>query len=161
MDVPFVSSGALNRAHYTLVRNIESAQSPEIADSYILKEVESIRSRLRHPGVSLVRVNSRHPDVSFNGIGLERNQRMSHCPAILLHVYHISSPNWKSRFCFAAGCQFSRGREESSREADRSFPKFIWSDCGLNDAGGYLFCAEMMSPDHELRLMLVNTLRKV
>ena len=26
---------------------------------------------------------------------------------------------------------------------------------------GYLFCAEVMSHDHELRLMLVNTIRKV
>ena len=26
---------------------------------------------------------------------------------------------------------------------------------------GYLFCAEMMEPNHEMRLMLVNTLRKV
>jgi AP-4 complex subunit epsilon-1 len=56
MDVPFVESGALNRAHYTLVRNIESASSPEMADSYILKEVQTIRYRLRHPTLSLVRV---------------------------------------------------------------------------------------------------------
>jgi AP-4 complex subunit epsilon-1 len=56
MDVPFVESGALNRAHYTLVKNVESTPSPQMADSYILKEVESIRYRLRHPTLSLVRV---------------------------------------------------------------------------------------------------------
>jgi AP-4 complex subunit epsilon-1 len=30
-----------------------------------------------------------------------------------------------------------------------------------NDSSGYLFCAEVMPPTHELQLMLVNTLRKV
>ncbi|KAF8170253.1 armadillo-type protein [Mycena galopus ATCC 62051] len=53
MDVPFVQSGALNRAHYALVKSVESAPSPEIADSFILKEVKSIQHRLRHPRLSL------------------------------------------------------------------------------------------------------------
>jgi AP-4 complex subunit epsilon-1 len=29
------------------------------------------------------------------------------------------------------------------------------------DCSGFLFCAEVMPPTHELQLMLVNTLRKV
>lgn len=31
----------------------------------------------------------------------------------------------------------------------------------LFDGQGYLFCAEVMPRDHELQLMLVNTIRKV
>lgn len=120
MDVPFVSSGALNRTHYALVRHIESAPSPEMADSYILKEVDSIRSRLRHPAISLVRVGPHRPAVLLNTIVPERNKRISHYPVILLHVNYVSwNPQRKFRLCFAASRQFSRGRENGPREADR------------------------------------------
>jgi AP-4 complex subunit epsilon-1 len=33
--------------------------------------------------------------------------------------------------------------------------------CIFDEKTGYLFCAEIMPPEHELQLMLVNTLRKV
>lgn len=49
MDVPFLSSGAMSRAHYALVRNVEDATSPPMADQYLLEEVENIRSRLSRP----------------------------------------------------------------------------------------------------------------
>ncbi|KAK2467833.1 hypothetical protein APHAL10511_000128 [Amanita phalloides] len=52
----------------------------------------------------------------------------------------------------------------SSDDIDFAFPHAI----GLAEAGktieqkriGYVFCSELMSPDHEMQLMLVNTLRK-
>lgn len=55
MDVPFISSGAMTRAQYALVRKVESAASAQLADQYILAEVQSIRHRLARPGFSVVR----------------------------------------------------------------------------------------------------------
>lgn len=54
MDVPFISSGAQSRAHYALVRKVETATSTPQADQYLMAEVKSIRIRLRQPGLSLV-----------------------------------------------------------------------------------------------------------
>ncbi|KAJ7690631.1 armadillo-type protein [Mycena rosella] len=128
MDVPFASSGAFNRAHYTLVRNIEeSAPSPEIADSYILKEVASVRSRLRQPTIS--------------------PKETKECLLILLYC----SMSIVSRALPNGSFDFALPQAVNLAEAGRTVhEKRI----------GYLFCAELMSPLHELRLMLVNTLRK-
>ncbi|KAJ7188509.1 armadillo-type protein [Mycena filopes] len=127
MDVPFVSSGALSRSHYTLVKSIESAQSPQMADSYILKEVESIRYRLRHPTISLKETRE----------------------SLLVLLYcsmSISSPALPT-----GSLDFALPQAVNLAEAGKTVhEKRI----------GYLFCAELMSPTHELRLMLVNTLRK-
>jgi AP-4 complex subunit epsilon-1 len=60
MDIPFVSSGALSRAHYALVRKIESATSIQSANQLLIPEIKSRREQLGHPGLSLVR---RFPDV--------------------------------------------------------------------------------------------------
>ncbi|KAJ7128916.1 armadillo-type protein [Mycena crocata] len=127
MEVPFVSSGALSRAHYTLVRNVESSASPEMADSYILKEVESIRSRLRHPTISL--------------------KETKECLIILLYCsMSIASPALPTGSLDFALPQAVNLAEAGKRVHDKRI--------------GYLFCTEIMSSVHELRLMLVNTLRK-
>jgi hypothetical protein len=55
MDVPFISSGAMSRAHYALVRKVEAANSPQLADRYLLAEIESLKLRFEDPGLSLVR----------------------------------------------------------------------------------------------------------
>ncbi|KAJ7078870.1 armadillo-type protein [Mycena belliarum] len=127
MDVPFVSSGALSRAHYALVKNVESAPSPSIADSYIFKEVESIRSRLRHPHISI--------------------KETKECLIILLYC----SMSISSHALPTPSFDFALPQAVNLAEAGKKIhEKQI----------GYLFCAELMSPTHELRLMLVNTLRK-
>lgn len=54
MDVPFISSGALSRAHYALVRKVELAQTPQQADDYLFEEVIALRDRLSRPGFSSV-----------------------------------------------------------------------------------------------------------
>lgn len=54
MDVPFRSSGALSRAHYALVRKIESASTVESADQDIFLEINSLNAQLSHPKLSLV-----------------------------------------------------------------------------------------------------------
>jgi hypothetical protein len=55
MDVPFISSGAMSRAHYALVRNVENAASPQAADHILLNELDVIRRNLQQPHLSIVR----------------------------------------------------------------------------------------------------------
>ncbi|KAJ7350295.1 armadillo-type protein [Mycena albidolilacea] len=128
MDVPFVESGALNRAHYALVRNIESASSPEMADSYILKEVQTIQYRLRHPTLSLKETKES-----------------------LIILLYCSMSIASSAALPAGSLDFALPQAVNLAEAGKK----------VHDKRiGYLFCAEIMSPAHELRLMLINTLRK-
>jgi AP-4 complex subunit epsilon-1 len=54
MNVPFIASGALSRAHYALVRRVESADTSQLADQYLLTEVQSAKHRLAHRTLSLV-----------------------------------------------------------------------------------------------------------
>ena len=46
MEVPFISSGAISRAHYALVRKVETATSVPAADQVLLAEIEVIREHL-------------------------------------------------------------------------------------------------------------------
>jgi AP-4 complex subunit epsilon-1 len=55
MDVTFINSGALSRAHYSLVRKVESAQSSQAADQIHMSEIDGIRRHFAVGGVSLVR----------------------------------------------------------------------------------------------------------
>ncbi|THH15512.1 hypothetical protein EW146_g4974 [Bondarzewia mesenterica] len=52
MEIPFISSGALSRTHYALVRNVEGAATAQEADKYLMAEVDSLRDRLSRPGLS-------------------------------------------------------------------------------------------------------------
>lgn len=54
MDVPFISSGAMSRAQYALVRKIETATTPQAADQLLFAEVDAIRMHLGQPTLSLV-----------------------------------------------------------------------------------------------------------
>ena len=65
MDVPFISSGALSRAHYVLVRKVELAQTPQQADDYLLEEVIALRDRLSRPGFSSVGPTRPFPRLTF------------------------------------------------------------------------------------------------
>ena len=59
MDVPFISSGAMSRAQYGLVRRVENAASPQAADQILLNELDVIRHNLQQPHLSIVRRASR------------------------------------------------------------------------------------------------------
>lgn len=54
MEVPFVSSGAMSRAHYALVRKVELATSLQAADAVLLAEIEAIHYRLVHSTLTQV-----------------------------------------------------------------------------------------------------------
>lgn len=49
MDVPFISSGALSRAHYALVRKVEESTSESTVSRVLETEVKSIRLQLAQP----------------------------------------------------------------------------------------------------------------
>lgn len=56
MNVPFISSGALGRVHYALVRKVEEATSEGLVNRILESEIKSTRVQLTQPGLSLVRV---------------------------------------------------------------------------------------------------------
>jgi hypothetical protein len=57
MDVPFISSGALSRAHYALVRKAEEARSPQALEQLLLAEVANVQRRLAAQALSIVRTH--------------------------------------------------------------------------------------------------------
>lgn len=81
MDVPFISSGALNTTHYALVRNVEEAASAQAADTYLMTEVHSIRERLTRPGLTTVRVL----------LGMKWNGHPCECLIRYIYILHEES----------------------------------------------------------------------
>ncbi|KAG1878094.1 armadillo-type protein [Suillus subalutaceus] len=125
MDVTFINSGALSRAHYSLVRKVESAQSPQAADQIHLSEIDGIRRHFAVGGVSLVQCR-------------EKLIMLLYCSMNLTHV----NPG---ELAFALP-QAVNLAEMGQTLRDKQL--------------GFVFCTEVMPPNHELQLMLVNTIRK-
>ncbi|TFK44520.1 armadillo-type protein [Crucibulum laeve] len=127
MDVPFISSGAMSRAHYAIVRKVESATSIPQADQALHLEIKSIREQLAHPNLTLK----------------QRKERL----IILLYC----SMTVTSGFLPTGSLEFALPHALNLAEAGHTVQ---------DKRIGYLFCDEIMPRDHELQLMLVNTLRK-
>jgi hypothetical protein len=111
MDVPFIGSGALSRAHYALVHKVEAAASPQLADQYLFAEVQSLRTRLAKPGLSIVRrlqvLVSAEIHVSLS----ERMQGDSDYIAVLLDGDHL----WLRLQRTVRLCHPSSGKSRGSR----------------------------------------------
>jgi AP-4 complex subunit epsilon-1 len=57
MEVPSgARSLSRNRAHYALIRKVETANTDHIADAYLMAEVHAIRRKLERPGTTLKHV---------------------------------------------------------------------------------------------------------
>lgn len=125
MDVPFTSSGAMSRAHYSLVRRVETAVSIQAADGVILDEINTIRSTLQQPYLPIK-------------VCKESLVLLLYCAMAL----NTSSPGDLS-FAFHHAVNLAELGETI-----------------LDKRIGYTFCLQLMPPNHELHLMLVNTLRK-
>ncbi|KZT71326.1 ARM repeat-containing protein [Daedalea quercina L-15889] len=125
MDVPFVSSGAISRSHYALVRKIETAQTPQLADQYIFAEVDAIRTQLTRSTLTV--------------------KQCKECLILLLYCAMNVELEGLVNLDFALHHAVNLAESGPTVQDKRI---------------GYLFCAEAMPPDHELQLMLVNTLRK-
>lgn len=81
---------------------------------------------------------------------------------ILCSFGHSWLPRWRRVwFCFLSCHQPSRGCYKNWGQAFRFVLSILFSDKDLPLSPGYLFCSEVMPLDHEFRLMLINTLRKV
>ncbi|KAI0705845.1 ARM repeat-containing protein [Cytidiella melzeri] len=125
MDVPFLSSGAMSRAHYALVRKIELANSPSQVDQIVLGEIDLIRSRFAR-SVSNMRQTKEYLVTLLYCFNTLHNTEEVDLDFALSHAVNLA-------------------------EAGQTVQ---------NKRIGYLYCAEMMPQEHELQLMLVNTLRK-
>ncbi|KAG2146464.1 armadillo-type protein [Suillus bovinus] len=125
MDVSFIDSGALSRAHYSLVRKAESAQSPQAADQIHLSEIDGIRHLFAVGGVSLKECR-------------EKLIMLLYCSMNLTHVH-------PGELAFALPHAVNLA-EMGQTLHDKQL--------------GFVFCTEVMPPNHELQLMLVNTIRK-
>jgi len=97
MDVPFLSSGALSRAHYTLVRQVENAASLQAVDDVLLVQVASIRKQFAGRPLSMVCAPSLCPPNSQPDRCLARIQRMSNCPTVLRYDFDWFSPGSELR----------------------------------------------------------------
>ncbi|KAF8315883.1 ARM repeat-containing protein [Clavulina sp. PMI_390] len=49
MEMELRTSGAMSRAHFALVQQVENAASPQAVDAVISKEIQSIHNKLRNP----------------------------------------------------------------------------------------------------------------
>ncbi|KAG1751650.1 armadillo-type protein [Suillus paluster] len=125
MDVPFINSGALSRAHYSLVRKVESAQSPQAADQILLSEIDGIRHHLTIGGVSLKECREKLIMLLYCSMNLTR-VNPGELAFALPHAVNLAEMG------------------QTLRDKQLAF----------------VFCTEVMPPNHELQLMLVNTIRK-
>ncbi|RXW23371.1 hypothetical protein EST38_g2524 [Candolleomyces aberdarensis] len=127
MDVTFASSGALSRAHYSIVRKVETAQSVHQADQFLALEAKVVHERLSRSSLSV--------------------KACKECLVMLMYISTTASPGFLPPGSF----DFALAHALNLVEAGKSIE---------DKRIGYLFCAELMAPHHELRLMMVNTLRK-
>ena len=106
MEVPFLSSGALSRAHYTLVRQVENAASLQAIDDIILAQVASIQKRFAGRQLSVVCPLSHSSPDSQPDRYLGRMQRAPDCAVVLRYdLYRIFSLGFELRtaLCYKPG----------------------------------------------------------
>ena len=53
MDVPFLSSSAINREHYNLVQSVEAASTLQQVDDILVHKVDVVRRRFERPWTSV------------------------------------------------------------------------------------------------------------
>jgi len=92
MDVPFLSSGALSRAHYALVRQVENAASLQAIDNILIVQVASIRKQFAGRPLSMVCAPSDCRPNSQPEKYLARMQRMPNYAAVLFRDLYWNFP---------------------------------------------------------------------
>ena len=154
-----MSSGAMSRAHYALVRKVETAVSAQAADAVLYAEVEVIQHRLQTATLSLVRYICH----SFDDSHLFLQKQIKEFLIILLYCCTAIDPETVLDVQFALPHAISLA-EAGKTVQDKRIGLFKHSSLvfiRLHSSAGYLYCTEIMPRNHELQLMLVNTLRKV
>lgn len=108
MDVPFLSSRALSRAHYALVRHVENASSLQAVDDILMVQVASIRKQFAGRPLSMVCAPSHRPPNSQPEGCLARMQRMPDYAVVLCHDLYW---NFTPRFGLRAAQRYKPGRD--------------------------------------------------
>ena len=117
MDVPFSSSGAISRAHYALVRKIETA-TPQAADQILLAEVHTIRTQLARSTLTLVSLKQWYLYRTKLIVVPETMQGVSGPSALLLH----GCKSWRvceSGICAPSCHKSRRSSPKGTRQTDR------------------------------------------
>ena len=117
MDVPFISSGAMSRAQYSLVRRVETAASPQAANQILLNELDIIRRNLQRRHLSIVRgVFRMYFNCSSSQTFVEGLQGVLDINSALYHV-SVHCRSWRPGIRFPArrksrrAWSFSNGQE--------------------------------------------------
>jgi hypothetical protein len=92
MDIPpYASSNAISREQYALVRKVELASASNIADGYILAELDVLKRRLA-TGFSISNVSTYQRGITsfvshFDHLTLETMQRNITPPSVLCEIH--------------------------------------------------------------------------
>lgn len=96
MDTTFASSGALSRAHYAIVRQVEEASSVQEADQALAFEVKRVHERLARAAPTIVSFPILVAQgVTTNwGLGWDLQSQCKECLVILLYISSVALPGF-------------------------------------------------------------------
>ena len=106
MDVPFLSSGAMSRVHYSLIRKVEAASSAQAADQILLSEIQVIQRTLEKPHLSTVRLAGALGSSLNHPWYIESMQGIFNPAAVLCNGSRYNLPR-RSELCIPARHKFS------------------------------------------------------
>lgn len=158
-NVTYTSSGALSRQHYALVSKQEQAASALEAERVTWDAYEEIKSRMgkrpRQTGSSssianLFAAGARDWGLSLPSSSVAWNPKQTREDLLLL-LYCRNSSMESTRVISKDDLQFALPAALTLAEAGKTVDE---------RRTGYLFCSEIISPNHEAHLLIINTVRK-
>jgi hypothetical protein len=118
MEMDLRTSGALSRAHFAVVQQVENAATAQAADLIIKKEISSLKKRLQSASITSVISSPRHPLVTISHLYTLGTSRRMLGRAPLLPVYGEQICPVFHSVLSTARCQTHGGRNQSSRSKD-------------------------------------------
>ncbi|KAG8832121.1 hypothetical protein FRC17_001992, partial [Serendipita sp. 399] len=157
-NVTFLSSGALNRNHYALVAKQERALSSEEADKAAWDVVEDIKSRITRKSVDtiassigdLFAAGARGWGFNIPYSNAVWNSRQAREDLLLL-LYCKESQTTKHGKIYSQALFFALPTALTLAEAGSTVEE---------RRTGYLFCSQVLPSNHEMQLLVINTVRK-
>lgn len=113
-----MSSGAMSRAHYALVRKVELAGSASAVDQIVLAEVEVIRGRFARSVSSIVCAKQLWLRTAPSHCDIETDERVP-CVATVLLYDCPERGDFESGVCPSTCRQLGRGWRDRSEQANR------------------------------------------
>ncbi|KAG8758720.1 hypothetical protein FRC14_007507 [Serendipita sp. 396] len=157
-NITFLSSGALNRAHYALVAKQERALSPEEADKAAWDVIEEVKNRMiRRPVETITSSIGDLFAAGARGWGFNIpysnavwNSRQAREDLLLL-LYCQDSLTTEKRSVSSHGLFFALPTALTLAEAGTTVEQ---------RRTGYLFCSQVLPLGHEMQLLVINTVGK-